>query len=239
MIAWIFDSEEYTARYYELLSEFLGSVDFGTIVSETAEMIDKYVEKDPTIFCTYDEFKKGVVAIKGFCELRAESIKGQLDGSIPSTSEGQSADSSALIDCSSLTLSDMGTMGGGMGGGFGGFGGKGGRPGSSGGTSTRAVNLNSKQSNGGKPNFGGNMPENFDPSQFGGEMPQFDGENMPEGFDPSQFGVEMPEGFDPSKFGGERPGSSAQKSSDSTGEGADNDNSEKSKSDRPEKPDSA
>lgn len=131
MIAWIFDSEEYTARYYELLSEFLGSVDFGTIVSETAEMIDKYVEKDPTKFCTYDEFKKGVVAIKGFCELRAESIKGQLDGSIPSTSEGQSADSSALIDCSSLTLSDMGTMGGGMGDGFGGFGGKGGRPGSS------------------------------------------------------------------------------------------------------------
>lgn len=96
MIAWIFDSEEYTARYYELLSEFLGSVDFGTIVSETAEMIDKYVEKDPTKFCTYDEFKKGVVAIKGFCELRAESIKGQLDGSIPSTSEGQSADSLAV-----------------------------------------------------------------------------------------------------------------------------------------------
>ena len=48
--------------------------------------------------------------------LRAESVEGQLDGTIPSTEEGQLADSSALIDASSIDLSVMGSMMGGGGG---------------------------------------------------------------------------------------------------------------------------
>ena len=63
---------------------------------ETLALISPYVEKDPTAFCTYEEFLKGADTLKEFCLLRAESIRGQLDGSIPSTSEGQTADSSAL-----------------------------------------------------------------------------------------------------------------------------------------------
>lgn len=121
MIAWIFDNEEYTEQYHELFGEFLDSVDFAQLVSDTAALIDEYVEKDPTKFCTYDEFKAGVEAISKFCTLRAESVSGQLDGTIPSTTEGQQADSSALVDDSELNSSDMGSMGGG--GGFGGFGG--------------------------------------------------------------------------------------------------------------------
>ncbi|MCR5015103.1 MAG: CotH kinase family protein [Ruminococcus sp.] len=121
MIAWIFDSEEYTEQYHELFGEFLDSVDLAQLVSDTAALIDEYVEKDPTKFCTYDEFKAGVEAISKFCTLRAESVSGQLDGTIPSTTEGQQADSSALVDDSDLNSSDMGSMGGG--GGFGGFGG--------------------------------------------------------------------------------------------------------------------
>ena len=121
MIAWIFDSEEYTEQYHELFGEFLDSVDFAQLVSDTSALIDEYVEKDRTKFCTYDEFKAGVEAISKFCTLRAESVSGQLDGTIPSTTEGQQADSSALVDDSELNSSDMGSMGGG--GGFGGFGG--------------------------------------------------------------------------------------------------------------------
>ena len=49
------------------------------------------------------------------CRLRAESIKGQLDGTIPSTTSGQSADASSLVDASSIDLSALGTMGPGMG----------------------------------------------------------------------------------------------------------------------------
>ena len=175
MISWIFDSEEYTERYHELFSEFTSSVDIGKLVSETAEMIDKYVKKDPTKFCTYEEYKKGVEAIKTFCELRTESVQGQLNGTIPSTSDGQSADSSALIDCSTLNLSDMGTMNGG------GFGGSSrSKEGSSDRSSVNAMNMSNKQSGMGK-----DMPSDLDPSQFGGEMPS--------DFDPSQFGGKRPD----------------------------------------------
>lgn len=48
-------------------------------------------------------------------ELRVQSVEGQLDGTIPSTTDGQSADDTKLIDASGLNLSDMGSMG--MGGG--------------------------------------------------------------------------------------------------------------------------
>ena len=79
---------------------------------------------------------------------------------------------------------------------------------------------------GGRPPMGGNfapgqfgdgtMPqfgEGFDPSQFGGEMPEgmtppgTNGPNMPmdENFDPSQFTDNMPDNFDPSQFGGNMP----------------------------------
>ena len=185
MLGWIFDSEEYTKQYNELFSEFLSKVDFGTLVSETAALIDKYVEKDPTKFCTYEEYQKGVTAIKSFCELRAESVKGQLEGTIPNTTDGQKSDSSALIDTSSLNISDMGTMG--SGGGFGGFGGSKERPDADSDyienpdkktTSSGASNRPSMQPPGGgqmTEGFSGQMPEGFDPSQipegFSGQMP--------------------------------------------------------------------
>ena len=67
--------------------------------------------------------------LKTFCALRAESVSGQLAGTIPSTAEGQSAAGDALVETDGLILSAMGAMdmGGDLGGGFGGPGG-GGRP---------------------------------------------------------------------------------------------------------------
>jgi spore coat protein CotH len=124
MLAWIFNNDEYTEMYHEYFSEFLSQYfedgTFEELIDSTAAMIAPYVEKDPTKFCTYEEFEDGVAALREFCLLRAESISGQLDGTIPSTSDGQSADSSSLIDASSVNISDMGSMqngGGGMGGG--------------------------------------------------------------------------------------------------------------------------
>ena len=198
MIAWIFDNEAYTEQYHTLFSEFLDSVDFGKLISDTAEMIGNYVEKDPTRFCTYDEFKKGVEAISSFCTLRAESIRGQLDGTIPSTTEGQRADSSALIDTGGLNISDMGSMGGGFGGGRGGkTSGKSEKTQQEGVSARSFQNLNSINLNptadrpdfGGQPpqGFGGDMPSDFDPENmpdFGGRPENFDPENMPEGFSP-------------------------------------------------------
>lgn len=119
MLAWIFNSEEYTELYHQYLSEFISeyfdSGYFTEMISSVSEMIAPYVEKDPTKFCTYEEFEEGSAALKEFCLLRAQSVSGQLDGAIPSTSEEQAQDSSTLIDASSLNISSMGSMGKGMG----------------------------------------------------------------------------------------------------------------------------
>lgn len=92
------------------------------MIRTTKELIAPYVEKDPTKFCTYEEFETGVETLEQFCELRVQSVLGQLDGTIPSTTDGQSGDDSNLINASDISISDMGSMnmGGGPGGGLGG-----------------------------------------------------------------------------------------------------------------------
>lgn len=112
MIAWIFASEEYTQLYHQyfaqFISEYFDSGYFEEMLDGVVEMISPYVEKDPTKFCTYEEFETGVSTLREFCLLRAESITGQLDGTIGSTSEAQTSDT--LIDAGSLEISDMGSM---------------------------------------------------------------------------------------------------------------------------------
>lgn len=166
MLAWIFSDEEYTELYHEALSEFIANYFeigyFGEEIDRVTALISPYVEKDPTKFCTYDEFTEGVAALKEFCTLRAESVRGQLDGTIPSTSDAQSEDSSALISGSSVSISAMGSMnvGGGMGGGMqnGGFG---------------------TPLNGNFGEFNGTPPEMPNSDNSDGQMPSFDG-NPPE-----------------------------------------------------------
>ena len=68
------------------------------------------MERDPTKFCTAGEFQSGAAALAAVCALRAESVSGQLAGSIPSTAAGQEEDSAALVDASDLNLSDLGAM---------------------------------------------------------------------------------------------------------------------------------
>lgn len=144
MAAWIFSSEEYIERYHAVYAQLVASLTENDHLAETIratrERIAPYVEKDPTKFCTVEEFETGVETLLQFCALRLESIAGQLEGTIPSTSEGQAQDGSALVDASAIRLSDMGTMNNGGGpGGFGGDrGGFGGRPGERNGESQNA-----------------------------------------------------------------------------------------------------
>lgn len=120
MLAWIFESEEYTELYHQYFAEFISqyfdSGYFTEMMDDIQAMISPYIEKDPTKFCTYEEFEKGIDTLKAFCLLRAESINAQLDGTIASTSEEQ--DKETLIDASALVISDMGSMNGGKGGGM-------------------------------------------------------------------------------------------------------------------------
>lgn len=115
MQAWIFSDETYRQQYYALYAELLERVDVQAIIDKANQLIAPYVEKDPTAFCTYEEFQTGVETLKEFCALRSESVQLQLSGS------------TETVDAGTLDLSAMGTMGGGMGdfGGRGDFGNRG------------------------------------------------------------------------------------------------------------------
>ncbi|MCI6496452.1 MAG: CotH kinase family protein [Anaeromassilibacillus sp.] len=124
MLAWIFSNEEYTQMYHEYFNEFITEVFdrgvFSEMIDSVKELISPYVEADHTKFCTYDEFLTGIDTLKEFCLLRAESISGQLDGTIGSTSEEQQ-DKENFVDASDISISDMGSMNNSMGGGRGGM----------------------------------------------------------------------------------------------------------------------
>ena len=115
MVAWIFENSAYTEQYHQYYQQFITEYfDQGVFIQKldtVIQLISPYVEKDPTAFCTYEDFLIAVDTLREFCLLRAESISGQLDGMIPSTDEGQSKDASSLIDASHISLSDMGSMG--------------------------------------------------------------------------------------------------------------------------------
>ena len=114
MIDWIFSNEEYTELYHKIFNEFIekyfDSGYFTEMIDSVKTMLSPYVEKDPTKFCTYEEFEKGVATLKDFCLLRAQSVKGQLGGTIGTTSATQKEET--LIDASHINTSDMGSMGG-------------------------------------------------------------------------------------------------------------------------------
>ena len=113
MVGWIFSDEKYTEEYHALFAEFLdrwfSDGQLASLIEQTAEMIRPYVEKDPTKFCTTEEFESGVSAISEFVTLRAEAVSRQLQGD------------DTAVETGDLDLSDMGTMSMG-GGGKGGFG---------------------------------------------------------------------------------------------------------------------
>lgn len=183
MLAWIFADEEYTELYHEALSEFIAnyfeSGYFEEEINRVTALISPYVEKDPTKFCTYNEFTEGVAALKEFCTLRAESVRGQLDGTIPSTSDAQSEDSSALISGLSVSISAMGSM-----------------------------NVGGSKQDGdfGTPpdrNFGdfdGTPPEMPNSDNSDGQMPSFDGNppELPNGETPSGDAAQPPANSDAS-----------------------------------------
>lgn len=114
MLAWIFADETYTELYHsyfaQFISDYFDSGYFEQMIDDTKTLIAPYVEQDTTKFCTYEEFETGIETLKQFCLLRAESVNGQLNGTIPSTTDGQRQQQASLIDASSISISDMGTM---------------------------------------------------------------------------------------------------------------------------------
>ena len=171
MQAWIFSDETYSQQYYALYAKLLEQVDIQGIIDNAYQLIAPYVEKDPTAFCTYEEFMAGVETLKEFCALRSESVRLQLAGS------------SETVDVGTLDLSDMGTMNNGMGG-QGGFGGRGDFGGMDFGNLENFDNADAVNTPG---------DESMAFPQFGnGDVSVPEGIQLPEGIQPPG-GVEMPD----------------------------------------------
>jgi hypothetical protein len=117
LIAKLLEIDEYKEKYHEYLQqivdEYFNSGYFNNKIDEINNKISSYIETEPQKFCTYEEYETAVSTLKAFGELRAESIKGQLDGSIPSTTKEQQDNSEALITDESINIADMGTQMGG------------------------------------------------------------------------------------------------------------------------------
>ena len=101
---------QYHAHFDGLIESYFESGYFEDFVAQTGEMIAPYVQKDPTAFCSYEDHLLAVDTIRQFCLLRARSVRGQLDGTIPSTIAAQAENTGSFIDASSIRLPDMGEI---------------------------------------------------------------------------------------------------------------------------------
>ncbi len=116
----LLEDETYLAKYHEYLRKLTEEYVFGgrfeEVYGRIRSQIDGLVETDPTAFYPYAEYDAAAGMLYRTVLLRAESIRGQLDGSIPATDQGQREDASGLIDASSIDIEAMGVfdMGGGV-----------------------------------------------------------------------------------------------------------------------------
>lgn len=115
------ENETYLSRYHEYLrklaQEYVLDGRFQEVYQGIRSRIDLLVESDPTALYSYEEYEAGAEMLYQTIMLRAESVKGQIDGTIPATDEEQRADSSMLVDASEIDVTIMGVMD--MGGGAG------------------------------------------------------------------------------------------------------------------------
>ena len=110
----LLENEEYLEKYHEYLNDlvkkYVNGGEFEKTYNRIRSQIDELVKEDPTAFYTYEEYDQAAQLLYQVVNLRAESVEGQLDGTIPSTDDGQQENSSSLIDGSDIDLSIMGTM---------------------------------------------------------------------------------------------------------------------------------
>lgn len=108
----LLENETYLARYHaylkQLAEEYVQNKRFDTVYAKIRMQIDDLVKTDPTAFYTYDQYDAGAKMLFQTIWLRAESIGGQLAGTIPSTADTQRENPDKLTDASEIDLSVMG-----------------------------------------------------------------------------------------------------------------------------------
>ena len=110
----LLENKEYLAQYHEYLRQLAEEYVQGGRLQEVWERLDaqtdELIETDPTAFYTAAEYEEAKETLWTVLQLRAESVLGQLDGTIPSTDDGQQNAQDTLIDGSAIDLSVMGVF---------------------------------------------------------------------------------------------------------------------------------
>jgi hypothetical protein len=103
---------EYLAAYHEslneLLSDHLLSGEYEAEIDRISGMLLPWIEKDPTAFCTAEEFRKACETLKAFLACRTESIWRQLTGKLSAVSEEQ--EKQAMTDASGFDFQSLGAL---------------------------------------------------------------------------------------------------------------------------------
>lgn len=126
----LFQNEEYLETYHQYLQEIVdGYFNESAIsdkITELDTLINEYVKNDATAFYGYDAYTEAIIEFEKVLVARSDSIAGQLDGNIPSTTDSQTASTESLIGIDEIDTSKL-TSGNTSIGGTGGKGGMGGR----------------------------------------------------------------------------------------------------------------
>ena len=108
LLRYLIGDAEGLALYHAAMDDFIAayfrSGRYQQMVARARRLIAPYVEQGLT-FYTAAEFETAADMVADYGRLRAESIEGQLAGTIPATMEGQQADYARLVDTGSLDLS--------------------------------------------------------------------------------------------------------------------------------------
>ena len=97
-----------TPTFDQLLTEYFESGRYEAVIRQAQALIAPYVEADPTAFCSYDDHLLAVDTLLEVCRLRAESIRGQLDGDYPATLAQQAEHPGTGVDASHVDLQNLG-----------------------------------------------------------------------------------------------------------------------------------
>ena len=116
----LLENETYLSRYHQymrqLAQEYVLDGRFQETYQRIRSQIDMLVETDPTALYSYEAYEAGAEMLYQAVALRAESVRGQVDGTIPATDEEQRANAADLVDASGIDISVMAAMDMGRGG---------------------------------------------------------------------------------------------------------------------------
>lgn len=100
---------KYHAYYQRLIDAYVLGGGFDVFYARTRSQIDDLVKADPNALYVYDTYDRAAKMLKAAVELRGKSVRGQLNGTIPSTLEGQKAQPERRLDASAIDLQEMGS----------------------------------------------------------------------------------------------------------------------------------